>query len=125
MKNFLNILAGIASGILGSMGIGGGGILIIYLTLYLEMEQKTAQGLNLLFFIPCAIIALIIHSKNKLVKWKTAIPLIIFGCIGVIAGSIVSSYFSNNILSKIFAVFLFIIGIYTFFSKEKKTCDKK
>ena len=57
-------IAGILSGIIGAMGIGGGGILIIYLTLFADMEQMAAQGINLLFFIPCAVVALIIHIRK-------------------------------------------------------------
>ena len=50
----LDIIAGIISGILGAMGFGGGGILILYLTLYKDMPQVVSQGINLLFFIPSA-----------------------------------------------------------------------
>ena len=105
---------------IGAMGIGGGGVLIIYLTLYLGMNQLNAQGLNLLFFIPCAVIALIIHSKNSLIKWKDAMLLIVFGIIGICIGALLTSYIPENILRKIFAVFLLIIGIYTIFKKEEK-----
>ena len=120
MNTILNIIAGIISGMIGAMGIGGGGVLIIYLTLYLGMNQLNAQGLNLLFFIPCAVIALIIHSKNSLIKWKDAILLIVFGIIGICIGALLTSYIPENILRKIFAVFLLIIGIYTIFKKEEK-----
>ena len=50
------VLAGLLSGALGAMGLGGGGVLVIYLTLAAQMEQTTAQGVNLLLFIPCALL---------------------------------------------------------------------
>lgn len=121
MTFFLNAVAGIAAGIIGAMGIGGGGILIIYLTLYLGMSQQNSQGLNLLFFIPCAIVAIIIHTKNKLINWKKALPLILLGLVGVVIGSIISPYIGDTLLRKLFAGFLLLIGIYTLFSKEKST----
>ena len=49
--NISALLAGLFSGILGSMGLGGGGILIIYLSLFTATEQLKAQGINLIFFI--------------------------------------------------------------------------
>lgn len=66
------------------MGLGGGMILILYMTLIAGMEQLTAQGVNLLFFIPIATAALIIHTKNKLVKWKKIVPAIICGVLSAL-----------------------------------------
>ena len=67
------LLAGLFSGILGSMGLGGGAILVIYLSLFTNTEQLRAQGINLLFFIPIALISVIIYSKAKKIKWKIII----------------------------------------------------
>ena len=60
-----NIIASFFAGILGAMGFGGGGVLIIYLTAILNIKQITSQGINLIFFIPSAIIALIIHILKR------------------------------------------------------------
>ena len=68
--NIAALLAGLFSGILGSMGLGGGGVLIIYLSLFTETEQLKAQGINLLFFIPIAAASVIIYSLKGLIKWK-------------------------------------------------------
>ncbi len=104
-------IAGILSGIIGAMGIGGGGILIIYLTLFADIEQMTAQGINLLFFIPCAIVALIIHIKKKRIVWKTVLPMIAGGLIGVAVGSYFAGIIGSKILGKFFAVFLVGLGV--------------
>ena len=56
------LLAGLLSGIIGGMGLGGGVVLIIYLTVFLDTPQLKAQGINLLFFIPIAITAVIIYA---------------------------------------------------------------
>lgn len=124
---FLNALAGILSGIVGSLGLGGGGVLVLYLVLYLNMNQIEAQGINLLFFIPTATISVIIHNKNKLIKWKKAIPLIITGMIGVFVGMMFIEKIEPTVLKKIFAILIFIIGVKELIStfwKEKKD-DKK
>lgn len=71
----LYILAGLASGVISGMGIGGGAILIPALVFFLGMDQHGAQAINLVFFIPTAVIALIIHIRNHKVDFRTAIPV--------------------------------------------------
>ncbi|MEG1447809.1 MAG: sulfite exporter TauE/SafE family protein [Oscillospiraceae bacterium] len=101
----------LVSGIIGAMGMGGGGVLLIYLSLFQNIGQRTAQGINLAFFIPIGIMSLIIHTKHNLVKWKTAFLLISTGVIGVFCGSYIVSLISNEALGKLFGVFLLLIGI--------------
>ena len=105
------ILAGVVSGVIGGMGMGGGTLLIPILTIFLSFEQKNAQAINLLVFIPMAIVALIIHIKNKLVDLKVGVPIICSGVIFSIAGSMLAGLLGNEILQKIFGVFLLGIGI--------------
>ena len=113
-------IAGILSGIIGAMGIGGGGILIIYLTLFADMEQMAAQGINLLFFIPCAVVALIIHIRKKRIVWKTVLPMIVGGLIGVAVGSYFAVIIGSGILGKVFAVFLVALGVKELISGFRK-----
>lgn len=113
-------LAGVGSGILGAMGMGGGGILIIYLTLFANVNQATAQGINLLFFIPTALLALFVYWKKKLISWRLAIPSALMGILGAVAGAYLSSRIDNYWLSKGFGVLLLIMGIIQFFSNSEK-----
>lgn len=117
---FWNMVASITSGLLGAMGFGGGGILIIYLTQALKYNQLKSQGINLMFFIPSAIIALIFHTKNEMIEFKKDLPYIISAVPGVIAGLYFTTLIKGTILSKIFGVFLLIIGIKGLFGKTKK-----
>ena len=64
------VLAAFFSGLAGSLGLGGGGVLVLYLVLALGMPQLKAQGINLLFFIPCAALSSIVYSFKKLIDWK-------------------------------------------------------
>ncbi len=101
-------LIGLASGIVSGMGIGGGAILIPALVMFINPSQHTAQSVNLLFFIPTAIVALVIHIKNKRINFKIAVPIIITGLLGAYLGSnmalslpgIPSSYGGNRIFQK-------------------------
>lgn len=81
MIKIINILIGIISGLVSGMGMGGGTILILCLSLFLGKDQHIAQGANLIFFIPTSITSIITNIKQKLIKWK--IGLIVSGC-GVI-----------------------------------------
>lgn len=115
----LEILAGFLSGIISGMGIGGGTILIPALTLFLNINQHTAQGVNLLFFIPTAIVALFIHKKNGNLQLKTALPLILWGIIGALLGSFLAIKLNQEFLKKMFGVFLFAMGGYEIYKGFK------
>ena len=121
--NIAALLAGLFSGIFGAMGLGGGAVLIIYLTLFTETEQFSAQGINLLFFIPIAIIAVFIYARRKLIEWKTVLKTAAFGVIGSFLGIFLGGFIGGEWLSKIFGLFLCILGLIEIF--KKNGCIKK
>lgn len=112
-------IAALLSGLLGSMGLGGGSVLIIYLSLFLQMGQKEAQGINLLFFIPCAVISVLLNLRNGLVRLRTGLFIALGGVFGVALGSFLVGKFDNTLLTKIFGGFIVLMGIVTLFSKTK------
>lgn len=116
----LQALAGALAGALGAMGLGGGSVLIIYLTMFAGFQQAQAQGVNLIFFLPIAFLAVVIYSKKQLIVWKIAIPSILLGMIGALIGAKLSIFLQTKILKKIFGFFLLIIGLNQLFSKNKK-----
>lgn len=118
-------VAALLSGILGAMGMGGGGVLIIYLTLWAGMEQRAAQGVNLLLFIPCAVLALIFYCKKGLIQWKTAFLAAGFGLLGGALGSYLSGVIDAGFLRKIFGAMLAVIGLIEIFGKPKKEENEK
>lgn len=119
MNYFWMAAAALVSGALGSMGLGGGGVLIIYLTLGAALSQQAAQGVNLLLFIPCAIIALCFYLKKGLIHWKTALLAAGFGLVGAVAGTFLSGILDAGILRKIFAAMLLFIGVKELFGRVK------
>ncbi len=118
MNFILCAVSGIISGIFASLGMGGGGVLIICLTLFMNMEQRQAQGINLIFFILPALLSVIVYSKRKLIIWKIAIPFALLGVSGAIAGSLLSIIIDGYWLSKAFGVMLLIIGLKEMFGKK-------
>lgn len=123
--NIAALLAGLFSGIIGAMGLGGGAVLIIYLTLFTDTKQLTAQGINLLFFIPTAIIAVIIYASKKLIEWKTTLKIAAFGLLGAAAGLFLTSFLGGEWTSKIFGGLLIVLGILEIFKKNSKTVASK
>ncbi len=117
-----NILIGIISGIVSGMGMGGGTILILCLSLFLGKDQHIAQGANLVFFVPTSIVAIITNIKEKLIQWKTAITVAIFGVIGAIIGAKISINLDTNTLKLYFGIFLLCIAgleVYSLFFKKQ------
>ncbi len=107
----LTWIVALITGFLASLGVGGGMVLILYMTIIMNVDQLTAGWTNLVFFIPIALISVIIHSKNKLILWKKAIPIILIGAVGAISGVHLAKRLDSPILTKIFAVFIILIGI--------------
>lgn len=122
----LLILIGLASGIISGMGIGGGAILIPALVFLFMLDQHAAQGVNLLFFIPTAIIALVIHARNRKLDFRTAWPIIAGGLVGAFIGSQLAVSLEGKVLRKWFGIFLLLLGLYEILrkSKEKDMTEK-
>lgn len=114
------ILAGSISGIVSGMGMGGGTILILILSLFLGLDQHTSQATNLVFFIPTSITAIIVNIKNKIINWKVGIPIAIFGVVGAFIGARIAVNMEVNRLKKFFGIFLLLIAIYQTYSIIKK-----
>lgn len=105
------VIAGALSGVLGGMGMGGGTVLIPLLSIFYSIGQHTAQGANLVGFIPMAIVALIIHFKNKLIVFKDLIKIIIPGLLTCLIGCFISKQISGELLKRIFGGFLIILSV--------------
>lgn len=120
MKTFILFLIGLAAGVISGMGMGGGAVLIPALVLAMNPEQHIVQSVNLLFFIPTAMIALIIHIRNKRIDFKMALPIVAFGLCGAYLGSRMAIRLAGNDLKRLFGVFLLAMSAYEMFRNGKK-----
>lgn len=111
---------GFISGIISGMGIGGGTVLIPALVFFAGTSQHAAQSVNLATFFPTAILAICVHIKNKHVKYRTALILVLAGALGAYFGSKFAVSMSSHTLRRIFGIFLLFMGLYELFRKEKK-----
>lgn len=116
----LNFLIGLGTGILSGFGIGGGSLLILYLTSFAGVNQYRAGGVNLLYFIFCAPAALISHIKNHLVEKKAAIICTLAGVLTAVGSSFLAAMMDVSLLRRCFGVFLLYIGVKELFCKKEK-----
>ena len=114
------VLAGLACGILSGLGIGGGTLLMVWMTAVMGIAQQTAQGINLLYFLPTAGCALLFHGKNRLIDLKTVIPAAIAGCATAAGGALLASVMDTGILRKLFGGFLLLVAGRELFYRERK-----
>ena len=109
---------GFGAGILSAWGIGGGTLLLLCMTLFLDVEQSLAQQINLLFFLPTALLSLPAHRKNGYLKPQILRAAIPAGIAGAVAGALLLGAVDIALLRKPFGIFLLAAGILTIFSKK-------
>ena len=100
--------AGLVCGVLSGFGIGGGSLLMVWMTAVCAVGQKTAQGINLLYFLPTAAAALIFHAKNRLIDWRAVLPAAAAGC----------ARLEMQLLRRLFGGFLVLVGLSEVFLKK-------
>ena len=118
------IVTGVVGGLFGGMGMGGGTLLIPLLNIFCGVKQHTAQAINLLSFIAMAIVALIIHIKNKLVNFDRVLFIIIPGIVTCVGGCLVAKVLSGDILARLFGGFLLLLAVFQFVGVFKSKKDK-
>ena len=123
MSALLAGVAGLVCGVLSGLGIGGGTLLMVWMTAVMDMEQRMAQGINLLYFLPTAACALIIHIKNRLICWRVVLPAAITGCLSAAGAALLATSVDASLLRKLFGGFLIFVGITELFGAHAR--DKK
>ncbi|MBQ3216382.1 MAG: sulfite exporter TauE/SafE family protein [Oscillospiraceae bacterium] len=114
------LLAGLFCGVFSGLGIGGGTLLMVWMTAVVGIAQKTAQGINLLYFLPTAACALIFHIKNRLIRWRVVIPAAIIGCLIAAGAAFLANAMDTGLLRKLFGGFLILVGLWEIFGPHKR-----
>lgn len=105
------ILIAIVSGLFAGMGMGGGTFLIPLVTLLMNTPQNVAQCINLLVFVPMAVVTIIIYAKKKMIDFKNWWIISIPACIVSAVGALIAVNISGDILKIIFGSFIALIGV--------------
>ena len=116
------VIASFVIAALSGMGVGGGGLFVVFLALFTDIPQITAQGINLLFFIFSSGSAVCIHLTKRQILGTAVLTMAAFGVIGAILGSLLSSVINELILRKLFGIMLIISGI---FSLKRNTSKER
>ena len=116
----LPFLCGLAAGTVSAWGVGGGTLLLLAMTLFLDVEQRTAQGINLLFFLPTALSALIQHGRNGVLDKPTLKAAVPFAVPAALAGAWIATAVDVELLRKPFGVYLLLSGVSLILPSQKQ-----
>ena len=114
------ILVGTLLGFLSGLGIGGGSLLIIWLSVILGMDHNSARSINLLFFLPSALISCIFRWKQGAIRWKKILPAMVSGCIAAALFSWLGGMFQIELLKKLFGGLLILTGLRELFYRPRE-----
>lgn len=115
----VSLLVGTVLGTLSALGVGGGSLLILWLTLVLGWEPDRARAVNLLFFLPAALLSTWLRRKQGTVNLRALLPAILSGCLSAWAATLLSRHLSPDALRKPFGVLLLIVGMKEVLYREK------
>lgn len=119
MNIVVEILAGTVIGALSSLGIGGGSLLMLWLTLAAGMDSRPARLINLMSFLPCALIACLFRWRQGRLNWSVALPAIAAGCVGSVIGCLLGGWVDTSLLQRIFGGVLILFGIREIFYRPR------
>lgn len=121
MQFFLDMLAGFATGVITGFGIGGGTLLVLWLTMVRKTDQLAAQGINLLYFLPSAACALVSHIKNRRVVWRAVVFCTVAGAPATVFSALFAAGIDTSLLRRIFGGFLVVVGVSELLRGTSKT----
>ena len=102
------------------MGLGGGSFLILWLTAVQGMDPATARGINLVFFLPAALIATLSRIRKGTLPIQKVMPAVWAGIVFATIFSIISGMLDIALLQKLFGVLLLITGLRELFYRPRK-----
>ena len=111
MVEFLSFPVAILLGFLAGLGVGGGSLLMLWLTSVVNMDYSVARTVNLLFFLPTALITTLFHKRQGIVNIRQVLPGIICACVSAAIFSYLSRHIETTILQKLFGGVLIVIGL--------------
>lgn len=119
MNFIFGIVIGLATGIISGFGVGGGSLLVLYLTAFAGISQYEAGGVNLLYFIGCAPAALFGHIRSGAIEWRAVLWCGIAGVCTAIPSAMMAAAMDTRLLYRLFGIILLYIGVKELFTKKQ------
>ena len=116
----LSFLIPFAVAALSGLGVGGGGLFMIYLSLLTDTPQLVAQGMNLLFFLFSSGASITVHLRERRICYPAVGLMAAFGIVGALLGARLSAHLPAHLLRSIFGCMLIVSGILALRQKEPK-----
>jgi len=116
----IDVAVSFFAAMLSGTGVGGGGLLMIYLGLAKDVPQLAAQGINLLFFESAAAGALPVHFAKRNIPRGAAVFLGTAGLVGAVIGAFIAKSIEPTLLRKFFGAFLIVSGVISLFKKQRR-----
>lgn len=113
------ISAGILLGFLSGLGVGGGTILILWLTQIIGMDPAISRSVNLMFFIAAAGSVSFLRMKKQQIPWKSILPAIVPGCFAAWIFYHIGQNLETTLLKKTFGILLLVTGLRELFYRAK------
>ena len=120
-----DILVALLISLLAGMGVGGGGLLVLYMTLVEGIAQREAQGINLIFFLSASLPAFLFNIRKRKLNAKRLLLLSSFGALFSWLGAAAACGCNPSLLRKAFGVFSATTGLISLFSGGKKRGGEK
>ena len=115
-----SVLVGTVLGFLTGLGTGGGSLLVLWLTLVINTPSQEAKVINLLFFLPSAIISTIFRGRRGGIPFQKVWLPAIAGCVAALGFATVGQKMNTELLQKLFGVLLLFAGLRELFYRDKK-----
>ena len=105
------VIVGIVLGFLAGLGVGGGTLLILWLTLVLETDPEIARMINLMFFLAAAGAVSLRRLKKGTLRFQKIRPAALAGCAAAAVASLLAQNMDVTLLKKAFGILLLVTGV--------------
>ena len=102
------VVTGVAAGMLG---VGGGILMVPFLTLVAGMTQHAAEATSLLVVLPTAVVASLVLQRRGIGDLGVALRFGLVGAVGAAGGAVLALALAGRSLRLVFAVFLALVGL--------------
>ena len=119
------VVASFFIALLSGLGVGGGGLLVVFLNLFTDLSQLVVQGINLLFFLFSSGSAVLVHISRRQIFVFAVFIMALCGIVGAVGGMLLASFVGERLLRKIFGGMLVVSGMLALQKKKREKALRK